>query len=305
MNRNHLVVFVLVFQFTTSFGQQKLHRISFDKFTDFTSFFQRKTNFYPLVSAHRGGPTKGFPENCTATFENTIRQVPAIIETDIAMTKDSVLVMLHDNTLDRTTTGTGLVSNYTYEELKLLYLKDNDGNVTNFKIETLDEVLAWGRGKVVYTLDVKRGVPFNKIVAAIRKNKAENYSIVITYNANQAAEVSALAPDILLSVSARSKEDVERLENFGVKVENMLAFVGTSFPKEDTMVYMKNRGISCISGTMGNIDKSAVTNGDGIYLDIVKAGVMIISSDRPIEVAKQMELFIIENSLTTKCISHN
>lgn len=295
-----IVFFLAVFSLT---AQHKEHKIYFENTKNFKTFFRTSTNFYPLVSAHRGGPTKDFPENCTATFANTIKYNAAIIETDIALTKDSVLVMMHDNTLNRTTTGTGNIGNYTYKELQNFYLKDTEGNVTSYKIETLDEVLKWGKGKVVYTLDVKRGVPFKMIVDAVRRNKAENYSIIITYNANQAAEVAQLAPDLLLSVSARGKEDVERMQEMGVKTENMVAFVGISFPKPEVLAYMKEQGITCISGTMGNLDKSAIANGDKIYLDLVKAGVMIISSDRPIEVAKQMAIYIEENKLKSKFVN--
>lgn len=283
-------------------AQHKEHKIHFENTKDFKTFFKASTNFYPLVSAHRGGPTKGFPENCMATFANSIKYNPTIIETDIALTKDSILVMMHDNTLDRTTTGRGNIIDYTYKELQSFNLKDTEGNITSYKIETLDEVLKWGEGKVVYTLDVKRGVPFKMIVDAVRRNKAENYSIIITYNANQAAEVAQLAPDMLLSVSGRGKEDVERMQEMGVKTENMVAFVGTSFPKPEVLAYMKEQGITCISGTMGNLDKSAIANGDKIYLDLVKAGVMIISSDRPIEVAKQMAIYIDENKLKSEFI---
>lgn len=291
-----------MFCFSTILGQEKSHTISFNSEKSFKSFFRSSSNFYPIVSAHRGGPTINFPENCTATFQNTIQYNPAIIETDIAMTKDSVLVMMHDNTLDRTTTGTGNIFNYTYEELQQFFLKDNEGNVTTYKIETLDEVLNWGKNKVVYTLDVKRGVPFKKVVDVVKRNNAENYSIIITYNANQAAEVAAMAPNLLLSVSARGKEDIERMESLGVKVENMVAFVGVNFPKSEVMTYMKLKGITCISGTMGNIDKSAEAKNDSIYLDIINAGVMIISSDRPKEVAQQMQLYIEEHKLKSKSI---
>lgn len=283
-------------------AQQKQHTIHFEKNSEFKSFFSAPSNFYPLVSAHRGGPTKDFPENCTATFANTIKYNPTIIETDIALTKDSILVMMHDNTLDRTTTGTGNIGNYSYKELQAFNLKDTEGNVTPYKIETLDEILKWGKGKVIYTLDVKRGVPFKMIVDAVKRNKAENYSIIITYNANQAAEVAQLDPNMLISVSARGKEDVERLQEMGVKTQNMVAFVGTSFPKPEVLAYMKTQGITCISGTMGNLDKSAIANGDKIYLDIIKAGVMIISSDRPVEVAQQMAIYIDENKLKSKFI---
>lgn len=290
------------FSVNVLYSQEKLHCIGFENELEFKTFFRSSSNFYPLVSAHRGGPTINFPENCTATFQNTIIHHPAIIETDIAMTKDSILVMMHDNTIDRTTTGIGAVSSYTYSELQDFFLKDNEGNTTPYKIETLDEVLLWGKDKVVYTLDVKRGVPFQNVVDAVKKNKAENYCIIITYNANQAAEVYNLAPNLLLSVSARGKEDVERMENLGVKVENMVAFVGVTFPNPEVMTYMKSRGITCISGTMGNIDKSAAAKNNDVYLDIINQGVMIISSDRPKEVAQQMQIYIDEHQLKSNFI---
>lgn len=297
------ILFLLAIAYSIPFNQEKIHTISFKSAAEFKSFFHFSDKFYPIVSAHRGGPTLNFPENCTPTFQNTIRNNPAIIETDIAMTKDSVLVMMHDNTLDRTTTGKGNVANYTYEELQDFFLKDNEGNITSFKIETLDEVLQWGKDKVVYTLDVKRGVPFKMVVDAVKKNKAENYSIIITYNANQAAEVTSLDSNLLLSVSARGKEDIERMENLGVKVENMVAFIGVTFPNPDVIKYMKSRGIACISGTMGNIDRSAASKNNRLYYDIVKNGVMIISSDRPKEVAEQMQLYIKEHKLKSQYVS--
>lgn len=71
----------------------------------------------PMVSAHRGGPYPGFPENAIETFENVSKQTPAVIEFDVAISKDSVLVLMHDNTLERTTTGSGKVIDHTYAEL--------------------------------------------------------------------------------------------------------------------------------------------------------------------------------------------
>src|SRR5690606_8736120 len=161
-----------------------------------------KEEKYPLVSAHRGGSAKGFPENCLETFERAVSFGPAIIETDIAMTFDLVLVLMHDDELDRTASGTGFVSEYTNSVLQEFFLKDYQKTKTSYKIPTLDEALQWGKGKVVYTLDVKRGVPYEKVIESIRKNNAEAYSIVITYNANQALAFHKLAPDIWLSVSA-------------------------------------------------------------------------------------------------------
>ena len=162
----YLFLFLLVF--LNSCAQQKEYLLQFKTPKELHRFLSYSDTFIPLVSAHRGGPVKGFPENCTATFNNSIQYNPTIVETDIALSKDSVLVMMHDNTLDRTTTGTGKIEDYTYQELQQLFLEDNDGNKTPYKIETLDEVLKWGKGKVIYNLDVKKGVPMQMIIDAVR-----------------------------------------------------------------------------------------------------------------------------------------
>lgn len=298
--RVYLGLFLLVF--LNSVAQQNEYLLQFKTPKELNRFLRYANKSIPLVSAHRGGPIKGFPENCTATFANSIKYNPTIIETDIALSKDSVLVMMHDNTLNRTTTGTGKIDNYTYQELQQLFLKDNEGNQTVFKIETLDEVLKWGKDKVIYTLDVKKGVPMKMIVDAVRRNKAERYSVIITYNANQAAEVADLAPDLMISVSARGQQDIERMENLGVKADKMIAFVGTSEPKPEVYQYLHSRKIGCILGTMGNIDKSAAAKGDNLYYKLIENGANILSTDRHIEAGIQLTKFANDKKLKSKHI---
>ena len=261
-----------------------------------------KTEKYPLVSAHRGGSYKGFPENCIETFEQATTFGPSIIETDIAMTKDSVLVLMHDDKLDRTSTGTGFVSDYTYSEIQSFQLKDYQKTTTNFKIPTLDEALQWGKGKVLYTLDVKRGVPYEKIIESIRKNKAEAYSIVITYNANQARAFHKLAPDIWLSVSANGKDDVQRLQDYKVDTNKVVAFVGTAAPSQQTVAYMKTQNIPMILGTLGNLDKSAQANGDVLYDSFFEKGIQILSADRNKEASQRALKFAEQQGLTSQFI---
>lgn len=268
--------------------------------TDLETLLQ--TEKYPLVSAHRGGSAKGFPENCIETFERAITFAPAIIETDIAMTKDSVLVLMHDDKLDRTTTGTGFVSDYTYSELQSFYLEDYQKTKTSYKIPTLDEALQWGKGRVVYTLDVKRGVPYEKVIESIRVNHAEAYSIVITYNANQARAFHKLAPDIWLSVSANGKEDLQRLKEYKVDTDKVVAFVGTAEPSQQTIDYMKAQTIPMILGTLGNLDKSAKANGDALYYSFFDKGIQILSADRNKEAAEQALKFTENNGLKSRFI---
>lgn len=268
----------------------KHYYISFKNANDFNNFLNRKTTGFPLISAHRGGPMPGFPENAIETFENATTYQPVIIEFDVALSKDSVLVVMHDDKLDRTSTGTGPIGSYTYAELQQLTLKDNDGKVTSFKIPTIEEVLAWGKNKVIFTVDIKRGVPYAKIVAAIRKTKSETNAIVITYNANQAAEVHKLAPDLMISASARKVEDIERLNQMGVPNEKIVAFVGTAAPDQTVYDYLHSKGITCILGTMGNLDRSAVANpNQNVYEQLLANGADILSSDQLVLAGTQFD----------------
>ncbi len=82
-----------------------------------------------VVAAHRGGPEPGFAENAIPTFENTLTQAPALLEIDIRETSDGALVLMHDDTLERTTTGAGAVREATLAELQALSLEDETGDV--------------------------------------------------------------------------------------------------------------------------------------------------------------------------------
>ncbi len=111
-------------------AQQKQHTLNLESPQAMKEFFRYKGKSTPIISGHRGGMIKGFPENSIETFENTLRNSPAFFEIDPRLTKDSVAVLMHDATLERTTTGTGKVSDYTYAELQKFRLKDPQGNPT-------------------------------------------------------------------------------------------------------------------------------------------------------------------------------
>lgn len=71
------------------------------------------------VSAHRGGRNHGI-ENTLTAFRRAMSMGVDMIETDVRMTKDGYLVLMHDETVDRTTDGTGLVKELTLEEIRRL-----------------------------------------------------------------------------------------------------------------------------------------------------------------------------------------
>ena len=180
-------------------GLPRLHALAPRTPQELQELFKHTGERLPLVSAHRGGPQKNLPENCLATFENTLRHTFALLEVDPRYTKDGAIVLHHDARLERTTTGRGLVAEFTLQELKQLRLKDPDGAVTEHQIPTLDEALEWARGKTILILDQK-DVPAAARVKKIEEHKAEAHAMLIVYSFKEAQACHALNPNIMMEV---------------------------------------------------------------------------------------------------------
>lgn len=294
MKFHHLLFLVIVAAFSSCKQEEKSHQyIKFNNVAELYQFLKwSPENRFPLISAHRGAPMPGFPENCIETFDNATTYNPVVIEFDIAYSKDSVMVVMHDDQLDRTTTGKGPIGNYTYEELKAFNLKDNDGNETRFKIPTLDSVLSWSKGKVLLTIDLKKGVSYAKVIEKVKQYKVESNSIIITYNADQAKEVHQLAPDLMISASVQKKAELKRLNSLGIPDNRIVAFVGVAAPDKEFYQYLHSKDITTILGTMGNIDKSAIaTPAKMVYYHLVNNGADILSGDNLQQASEELDKF--------------
>jgi glycerophosphoryl diester phosphodiesterase len=213
----------------------------------------------PLVSAHRGGPGRGFPENCIATFEHTLQHTFGMLEIDPRYCKDGVIVVHHDPSLERTTTGKGLVADQTLAELKQLRLKDTAGAVTEFQIPTLDEVLEWARGKAILVLDQK-DVAVRERVKKIEEHKAEGYAMLIVSTFKDAQACYAQNPNVMMEVLIPNREKFAEFDKLGIPWSNVVAFVGHQ-PPEDRGLYesIHAKGACCMIGTSRNLDRQIIT----------------------------------------------
>lgn len=105
-----------------------------------------------IVVAHRGD-WRNSPENSLQAIQSCIDMGVDMVEIDIRETKDGHLVLMHDNTIDRTTNGSGFLNQWTLDSLKTLNLKDKSGVVTAHKIPTLEEALILSKNKILVNLD--------------------------------------------------------------------------------------------------------------------------------------------------------
>ena len=236
-----------------------LHRLDARTPQGLRELFQPESGPLPFVSAHRGGARKGFPENCIPTFEETLRHTFAIMEIDPRYTKDGQIVVHHDPTLERTTTGKGNVVDFTLAELKQLRLKDSDGKVTEFQIPTLDEVLEWARGRTILVLDQK-DVSAEARVKKITQHKAEACAMVIVNSFKDAAACHELNPDVMLEVMIPNRRKADEFAALGIPWNHVVAFVGHS-PPEDKALYefIHRQGASCMIGTSRNLDLRVIS----------------------------------------------
>lgn len=122
-----------------------------------------------MVVTHRGD-WRNAPENSLKAYQLAMEMGADMIEIDLAKTSDGIIVIMHDETIDRTTNGHGKPSDYTLAELKKLHLKNGLGRLTQHTIPTLEEVMLLVKGKVMVNLD-KSYPYYNEAFEVLKKTQ--------------------------------------------------------------------------------------------------------------------------------------
>ncbi|MDX2235860.1 MAG: glycerophosphodiester phosphodiesterase family protein [Hyphomonadaceae bacterium] len=260
-----------------------------------------------VIAAHRGGDQPA--ENAIATFERTLGGAPGpvLIEIDVRRTRDGVLVLMHDETLDRTTNGAGPVAAIDAAAFRRLKLKDEGGRVLDASPPTLQQALEWSRNRVIVQLDVKRGTPFEEVVAAVRAARAENRAVIITYNTADAFRVHRLAPELMISASPETIRELEGAAYAPVDFSRFLAWTGTREPDPALNVSLAQKGVEVAFGTLGRPETSwdgrFAREGDAGYTAFADTGLHIISTDRPLEAMRAIDDVDGEGAPATACLA--
>ncbi len=262
-------------------------------FGDLNDFFEcLEAEGVTLVDAHRGGPRPGFPENALETLEQTLTDLPAILEIDVATSADGVLYLMHDDTLDRTTTGEGATDASSWAEIGSLSLVDNDGARTNFRPTRFADALAWSKDRTILAVDFKRTTRYEDVIDEITRQQAEDRVILIAYTLAQAEKLHGLAPETMISFSVSTQSDLNRAIAVGVPSDRLIGFAGVEDPNARLFSILNSQDVEVIFGTLGgsqSIDNEIAASGDNdYYAKLAGMGVDLIATDRPL--AAQMAL---------------
>lgn len=150
----------------------------------------------PYIIGHRGAGARA-PENTFESFRMAERLGADLIECDVHLSADDRIVIIHDETLERTTDGTGRVRDFTLEELKTL----DAGN--GQPIPTLEELFSWIRSKtnLGVAIEIKGNAELYPNIARFVAEEIVNHrmldrSITISFNAALVREVRNIEPRV-------------------------------------------------------------------------------------------------------------
>lgn len=185
-----------------------------------------------VIIGHRGASAY-YPENTMAAFRAAYEMDAEMIELDILLSKDGIPVVIHDETLDRTTNGAGLVADYSLAELKKLdagfWFGDEHAGE---QIPTLEEVLAFAKGKIALNIEIKTeavtdersGGIEEKALDLVKKYAMEDYVLFSSFDYRAISHLKELDVDISVALLYEKRQSARRTPSELVNDYNADAF---------------------------------------------------------------------------------
>ena len=220
-----------------------------------------------------------------------------IVELDIALTSDSVLVLQHDRTIDRCTTGKGKIIDMTYEEIQKYYLKNAHGarNSLDLKVPTLREALEVCKDRIVVNID--KGYDHYDLVLAIAEELGVTEQILIKGSKSLADVREKMAGNkqnllYMPIITPSNTKSLALFDEYEADAEPQLAYEvcwGKMTPEvEDCMKRVVADGSKLWVNSLWNSlcgglsdDVAWVTSAEEVYGKLVDMGATMIQTDRP------------------------
>ena len=244
------------------------------------------------IMGHRGNTYQSdSPENSIKGIESCIslNGVVNVVEIDPRRTKDGILILMHDETIDRTTTGTGKVKDLTLEEIQSYQLKLEDGTITSEKVPTLYDALMAGKGKIYFDLDIK-DVPVKEVYDIVKSAGMLEQVFFYTEDMDVVNTIGKYDPAPVIYPQCIEESDVDFLASQGIKMAqlSLSKALDTDFPKR-----LKDKGLLWTTNIldMKGYDydsKMLEGNYDGVDKLLAK-NVNMIQTDYPQLLVKYLE----------------
>lgn len=203
MKKLHLILLGIMCLTSYAWGQNEVSEIKENLFGDSDKV---------LVVSHRGD-WRNAPENSLQAIQNCIDMGVDMVEVDLKMTKDGHLILMHDKTINRTTTGKGKPEDYTLAELKAMRLKNGAGHKTRHQIPTFEECMLLCKGKIMVNVD-KGYDYFKEAYAVLEKTGTVEQCVMkagLPYEQVKAENGEVLEKMVFMPVINLHKEGAEAL----------------------------------------------------------------------------------------------
>ncbi len=173
----------------------------------------------PLILAHRGS-SGHYPENTMLAFKKAYESGADGVELDVQLSKDGVPVIIHDSTVDRTTNGSGKISDLSLKEIRFLNAAATFTEFEKQTIPTLEEYFEWVQDKLFVTnIEMKtyeneyEGIE-QKVVQLLQQYKMEEKIIVSSFNYQTIERIKALAPELKCGLLTIDFQTLEQAKEF-------------------------------------------------------------------------------------------
>jgi glycerophosphoryl diester phosphodiesterase len=301
-----LYTFFLLF-FLTAYGfSQTIQRSqkSIEKQLTWVQAQLKKPGGGKVVFAAHRGDWRNAPENSIQGLIFGIEKGFDIVELDLKKTKDGKLIVMHDKTIDRTTTGTGKPEDFLLSDLKKFRLRNGAGHPTDHEIPTFEAFLEVAKGRVVVCID-KGFEYFSEAMALVNTLDMKDQVIF---------NIPNVTLDSLEAMGLKNLDESLMLNVLGFPVDTVkAAAIVASFHRRNNVVFhptfssdtipfiswlpsLRQRGFHVWLNALwpehngGHDDDRAVERGlkDETWGWLVQNGATIIQTDRPVELKKYL-----------------
>ncbi|NDV90065.1 hypothetical protein GTH32_02510 [Alteromonas sp. 345S023] len=259
-----------------------------------------------LYSAHRGGGLDlKLPENSLNAFTQIDSNSIYMAETDIAQSKEGVLFLHHDDTLDRTTTAKGVVADVSWSEIKRSYLKLDNGEVTSYSPVTLDELLSSLPSNIIMQLDIKKGVDLHRVIEKVITHNVEKQVVFLLFNNRDIEKLLTRLPNATITTVIDSRARLAELQRLGAKPQQLHAISYASDTPPAMWKTLKQKGITIVASVFP-FEEAEMKNSGQLskvpYEALFNAGATIIVTNYPKQAKK---IYSPDAACDCTCIDNN